>query len=555
MRMSITDLLNGEFDAAGNLIPPTQQAGAVRPARLAQGRRNALAVTEEAEISGAAPSATKLPIAKIRRDGGTQPRQGLNEEVLTEYGQALAEGAQFPPVDVMFDGVFYWLYDGFHRVETHLRAGRQEIEVRILHGSQSEAQWYSYAANRKHGLRRSSEDKVRAVKLALGHPNGLTLSDRQIAQHVGADGKTVAKYRKEMEVSTGTPHTNVRKGMDGKVYDTRNISQQNRSRSAKKDSNTGAGEEIPHLQNRKVEPPAMENAGAEFRTQQPERKEWVRPGRYTRPTTPPPPLDDEGFALTSWLVERVRLAVELNGISSASLREMAADPGWEFTELGNKLIAQIGQNVDFRDEDLAMAARQVANEREAAAASTGQTQAPPTAKAERPSRYVAPNYTPIPALERLVEQVVQAMKLENAAKDLRTLVTIPTWELTDLGKAIVAAAGYSYRKSDLVQAINNVADHLEQQRKATMPPPGPAPATPSPSTPRFEQEIVAPAQAKPLSQSERQAAIATELGYWEGALLHLAVVGQLTGQHTAVLLLRREIEKVMHLYRTEGGQG
>jgi len=54
-------------------------------------------------------------LSQIRIDGGTQPRTELNEDVIAEYAELLADGVEFPVITVYFDGANYWLADGFHR--------------------------------------------------------------------------------------------------------------------------------------------------------------------------------------------------------------------------------------------------------------------------------------------------------------------------------------------------------------------------------------------------------------------------------------------------------
>lgn len=157
-----------------------------------------------------------LPIAQIRRDGGTQPRQGMDEDAVNDYANALRNGERLPAVDVMFDGAAYWLFDGFHRTEAHMRAGLADIAVTIHRGTLEDAQWRSFGANKGHGLRRSNADKERAVRAALRHVNGVGLSNVQIARHVGVDDKTVARYRGEMESTSEIPRLPTRTGADGK---------------------------------------------------------------------------------------------------------------------------------------------------------------------------------------------------------------------------------------------------------------------------------------------------------------------------------------------------
>jgi hypothetical protein len=55
------------------------------------------------------------------------------------------------------------------------------------------------------------------------HPKGAGLSDRQIAEYVGVDHKTVAKCRAELEATGELPQSTIRTGLDGRTTDTSNI--------------------------------------------------------------------------------------------------------------------------------------------------------------------------------------------------------------------------------------------------------------------------------------------------------------------------------------------
>ena len=144
----------------------------------------------------------KLNYEQIRIDGGTQPRAELLIEVMEEYAEQMRAGVEFPPITVFFDGKEYWLADGFHRFGAALRARPGDpIEVEVLQGTQADAQWYSFGVNKTHGLRRAPEDKERAVRAALSHTNGVRMSDRQIAEHVGVSHPFVAKIRGKLELS------------------------------------------------------------------------------------------------------------------------------------------------------------------------------------------------------------------------------------------------------------------------------------------------------------------------------------------------------------------
>jgi hypothetical protein len=45
-----------------------------------------------------------LSITDIRTDGGTQPRLQLDMAVISDYAEAMASGATFPPITVFYDG-------------------------------------------------------------------------------------------------------------------------------------------------------------------------------------------------------------------------------------------------------------------------------------------------------------------------------------------------------------------------------------------------------------------------------------------------------------------
>lgn len=164
-----------------------------------------------------------LPTKAVRLDGDTQPREVIDMEVVGEYAEALQAGATLPPVVVFHDGKHYWLGDGFHRYHGHTRAGLDEIECEIRPGTVADAQWYSFAANQQHGLRRTNEDKRIAVVGALQHVTGRTMSNRAIAEHCGVSDNFVGQVRRELEGSGQVARVESRKGRDGRTQSTAGI--------------------------------------------------------------------------------------------------------------------------------------------------------------------------------------------------------------------------------------------------------------------------------------------------------------------------------------------
>ena len=165
-----------------------------------------------------------LSLDQLRMDGGTQSRASTDSEVVVEYRHIYQDGGveAMPPVHAIHDGINYWLWDGFHRVKA--ASGLLDaLYVIVEPGTQEEAQWRSYSANRTHGLRRTSADKARAVKAALRHTNAQSMSDRALGDHLGVDGKTVARYRREMELTAEIPQSVTRTGKDGRTINTEQI--------------------------------------------------------------------------------------------------------------------------------------------------------------------------------------------------------------------------------------------------------------------------------------------------------------------------------------------
>lgn len=137
----------------------------------------------------------QIHVHQIVRDGGTQSRAALDENVIRDYAEAMRDGDLFPPILVFYDGKVNILADGFHRVAAAIEAGLPTIEAEVRQGTLEDAQWASYSVNGKHGLQRSRDDRQRAIIAALKHPSGAGKSDREIGRHVGVDHKTVGVVR------------------------------------------------------------------------------------------------------------------------------------------------------------------------------------------------------------------------------------------------------------------------------------------------------------------------------------------------------------------------
>lgn len=136
-----------------------------------------------------------INIADIRVNGGTQSRASIDRGVVSDYAEAVRDGATFPPITVFFDGSSYWLADGFHRYEAYSAAQVYDVPADIRQGTQRDAILFSVGANASHGLRRTNDDKRRAVLTLLNDPEWSSWSNREIARACGVSEYLVRDTR------------------------------------------------------------------------------------------------------------------------------------------------------------------------------------------------------------------------------------------------------------------------------------------------------------------------------------------------------------------------
>ena len=151
----------------------------------------------------------KIQLKSVRLDGGTQPRQFINEDVVNDYSELLLDDVKFPPIVVFNDGANYWLVDGFHRFHANKKAGFLDIEAEVHDGTRRDAVLWSVGANSVHGLRRTNEDKRKAVLTLLNDLEWSEWSDSEIARHchvshvyVGRVKKTIGLEQAEKKYTT-----------------------------------------------------------------------------------------------------------------------------------------------------------------------------------------------------------------------------------------------------------------------------------------------------------------------------------------------------------------
>ena len=131
----------------------------------------------------------------IRIDGGTQSRVDIDPHWVHEMVDNMKNDVEYPPIEARFDGVHYWLTDGFHRYHAYTQLGIKDIQVAYLPGTMHEAQLDALASNDKHGLNLSREDKEKKVEMALENPLLKDQSNYAIAKACRLSQSFVASIR------------------------------------------------------------------------------------------------------------------------------------------------------------------------------------------------------------------------------------------------------------------------------------------------------------------------------------------------------------------------
>jgi len=136
-----------------------------------------------------------MNVGALVMDGRLQSRTEISEETVADYAEALKGGAEFPPVLVYFDGINYYLTDGYHRAHAHKRADKVSILCDVVQGTLRDAILHSTGVNAKHGMRRTYADKRKAVMTLLDDFEWSQWSSSEIARRCGVSPTFVSSLR------------------------------------------------------------------------------------------------------------------------------------------------------------------------------------------------------------------------------------------------------------------------------------------------------------------------------------------------------------------------
>lgn len=144
-------------------------------------------------------SSETIRMADINSECTTQTRVEACQETIESYADAIRDGAEMPPIEVYYDGEWYWIADGWHRYWASHAAGLEEIEANVSDGGEQEALLAGCGANASHGLRRTNADKRHAVQIVIERLGYWEWSDRMIAETCAVSDKTVARVRRDLK--------------------------------------------------------------------------------------------------------------------------------------------------------------------------------------------------------------------------------------------------------------------------------------------------------------------------------------------------------------------
>lgn len=170
------------------------------------------------------PQTHEFLTGRIITTAGTQPRAQLHEPTVAQYTQDLKDAGgdwPFPPVVLFHDGDLHYLADGFHRLQAAKNLNRKTILATINQGTARDAILHAAGANAHHGLRRTDDDKRRAVQRLLKDNEWSKWSDREIARICHVSPTFVGNLRRTLQETLNNEALTVHvdsEGSDERVF-------------------------------------------------------------------------------------------------------------------------------------------------------------------------------------------------------------------------------------------------------------------------------------------------------------------------------------------------
>lgn len=156
-----------------------------------------------------------LNMELIRIDGGTQSRDILDQDAINTYAENMTAGDKFPDVTVYFNGLEYYLADGFHRYFATKKLGKASICCNVVTGTLRDAILFSKGANADNGLHRSNATKRKVVLDMLQDFEWQFWNNAEIAKAC----RVSAEYVRRIRAETGVQPETVKYKMGKKTFE------------------------------------------------------------------------------------------------------------------------------------------------------------------------------------------------------------------------------------------------------------------------------------------------------------------------------------------------
>ena len=141
----------------------------------------------------------------------------LHPETVTQYAEAMADGADFPALVGYYDGDKIILIDGNHRIAGYVRNGTEVIDLYIVEAGPDVIQALTYMANATHGRPPTEEERVHHAI----HLRDLGYGNRDAARMAGLTEAKASQGWQLEQVRRRAKRLGVHRGLDSISKDLR----------------------------------------------------------------------------------------------------------------------------------------------------------------------------------------------------------------------------------------------------------------------------------------------------------------------------------------------
>lgn len=125
-----------------------------------------------------------------------QIRERLNDASIAEYTEAATVNTEFQPLRVVREDGRYYLTEGFHRHAAYKAAGITKVQCFVMDPSDYKAILDSIEMNAMHGVRMTTRDRARAVRMlvAAARAEDEDINQADLAKRWGVHPSTVGRW-------------------------------------------------------------------------------------------------------------------------------------------------------------------------------------------------------------------------------------------------------------------------------------------------------------------------------------------------------------------------